>query len=119
MQIASSPRDRTSGDKQEDLSDPAIEEWLQDMGTSTCEAVKRISPGTAWVCDKLIGLCYERKVDDETRSLAGAAKHEKARQSCSEQADIFQLIVALIAGVANQPLRLCRRFQLPREVAPI
>ncbi|WP_156951566.1 hypothetical protein [Ciceribacter selenitireducens] len=47
MQIASSPRDRTSGGKQEDLSGPAIEEWLQDMETSTCEAVKRISPGTA------------------------------------------------------------------------
>ncbi|MBC7311860.1 MAG: molybdopterin adenylyltransferase [Rhizobium sp.] len=65
MQIAIvTVSDRASRGQYEDLSGPAIEEWLREVVTSPYEIVKRIIPdGVASVRDTLIALCDEGQVD--------------------------------------------------------
>ena len=65
MQIAIvTVSDRASRGQYEDLSGPAIEEWLNEVVTSPYEIVKRIIPdGVASVSNTLIALCDETQVD--------------------------------------------------------
>ena len=65
MQIAIvTVSDRASRGQYEDLSGPAIEDWLREVVTSPYEIVKRVIPdGVASVRDTLIALCDESRVD--------------------------------------------------------
>lgn len=56
--------DRASRGQYEDLSGPAIEDWLKEVITSPYQTVRRVIPdGMVSVRDELIRLCDEDQVD--------------------------------------------------------
>lgn len=56
--------DRASRGEYEDLSGPAVEQWLRETIVTPFEVVRRIIPdGVAPVCDTLLSLCDELHAD--------------------------------------------------------